>query len=150
MGSTNNLIVVPGSPAHSVLLTRLSTRDLGSLPSIQMPPLDSNLTNAAATQLNITDWINSLPANGSADRPIFNFSARNGTNLVLRGANGWPGQYFYVRSSTNLPLATHELASAADQSVRPARQLQFHQPHEAGRAKTFLPAAIALRPVPSV
>ena len=102
-GSPNNFILAPQSPTNSVLLTRLSARDLGSLPSIQMPPLASNLTNAAATQL-ITDWINSLPADGSAAKPVFNFTARSDTNLILRGSNGWPGQIYFLRTATNLAL----------------------------------------------
>ena len=102
-GSPNNFILAPQSPTNSVLLTRLSARDLGSLPSIQMPPLASNLTNAAATQL-ITDWINSLPTDGSAAKPVFNFTAPSGTNLILRGSNGWPGQIYFLRTATNLAL----------------------------------------------
>ena len=100
-GSTNNFIIAPRSPTNSVLLTRLGARDLAALPSIQMPPLASNLTNAQATQL-ITDWINSLPPDGSPAPPQFTFTARASNAFVLRGGNGWPGQNFLVRTTASL------------------------------------------------
>lgn len=102
-GDPAKFIIAPQSPTNSVLLTRLTARDLGSLPSIQMPPLATNLTNAPAVQL-ITDWINSLPADGSPAKPGFNFFAVSGTNLLLGGTNGWPGQNYFLRTSTNLAL----------------------------------------------
>ncbi len=100
-GSTNNFIIAPRSPTNSVLLTRLGARDLAALPSIQMPPLASNLTNAQATQL-ITDWINSLPTDGSPAPPQFTLTARASNALVLRGGNGWPGKNFLVRTTASL------------------------------------------------
>lgn len=105
-GNTNKFIIAPQSPTNSILLSRISTRDLGSLPSIQMPPLDSMLVDTQAVQL-VTDWINSLPPDGSVNRPAFNRFSVSGANLVMRGTNGWPGQTVYVLTSTNvaLPLA---------------------------------------------
>jgi len=59
LGGATNHVITPLSPASSVLLTRDGTRDLGSNPSLQMPPLDSNLVDTDATNL-ITQWILSL------------------------------------------------------------------------------------------
>jgi hypothetical protein len=118
-GSTNKFILTPQSPTNSILLTRLTTRDLGALPSLQMPPLASNLTNAAAAQL-ITDWINSLPADGSAAKPVFNFTLRSGTNLILRGSNGWPGQNYFLRTTTNLTLPRTNWAFVLTNTFDPA------------------------------
>lgn len=101
LGSTNNFIIAPQAPANSVLLTRISTRDLGGLPSIQMPPLDSMLVDTQDVQL-VTSWINSLPLTGALDVPQFSSPQISGTNILFRGSNGWPGQNFYVLSSTNL------------------------------------------------
>lgn len=56
LGNTNNHLVVPLAPANSVLFIRDAARDLGANPSIQMPPLDSNLADSDATNL-ITAWI---------------------------------------------------------------------------------------------
>ncbi|MDR3456313.1 MAG: PQQ-dependent sugar dehydrogenase [Verrucomicrobiae bacterium] len=136
LGNTNKLIIVPQSPTNSILLTRISTRDLGVLPSIQMPPLASNLTNAAATQL-ITDWINSLPADGSAARPNFFFSLRVGTNLILRGANGWPGQYYLVRASTNLLLPPANWPLVLTNPFDPLGNFNFTNPMKPGEPKLF-------------
>ena len=58
-GNAANHVITPLSPSNSVLLTRISTRDLGTLPSIQMPPLDSNLADTQAVVL-VTQWIGSL------------------------------------------------------------------------------------------
>jgi uncharacterized repeat protein (TIGR03806 family) len=56
LGDTSNSVIAPQSPAHSVLLTRVSTRAPNS---IQMPPLDSNLVDGDATNV-ITQWILSM------------------------------------------------------------------------------------------
>jgi len=53
---TNNRVIVPGSPAHSMLLSRISTRG-----PTQMPPLDSSVLDTQAIAL-VTAWItNDLP-----------------------------------------------------------------------------------------
>jgi uncharacterized repeat protein (TIGR03806 family) len=104
-GNTNNFIIAPQAPAASILLTRISTRDLAALPSLQMPPLDSTLVDTQDVQL-VTDWINSLPLTGNPDVPVFNTFTFSGTNLILRGTNGWPGQTFLVLTATNLALPT--------------------------------------------
>jgi len=59
LGNTNNCVIVPLAPANSVLLTRDATRDLGSNPSLQMPPLDSYLVDGDATNV-MTQWILSM------------------------------------------------------------------------------------------
>ena len=58
-GNAANHVITPLSLSNSVLLTRITTRDLGTLPSIQMPPLDSNLADTQAIAL-VTQWIGSL------------------------------------------------------------------------------------------
>jgi len=103
LGSSNNFIITPQSPVNSILLTRMATRDLGNLPSIQMPPLDSMLVDTGATQL-FTNWINSLPPAGLADMPGFNVATVYGTNVIFHGTNGWPGQYFSLLTATNLAM----------------------------------------------
>jgi glucose/arabinose dehydrogenase len=113
-GSDSNFIIAPQSPGNSILLARISTRDLGSLPSIQMPPLDSTVVDTQDVQL-VSDWLMSLPANGAPAMPGFNPPARSGPNLILSGTNGWPGQLYYLLASTNvaaphnqwIPIATN-------------------------------------------
>ena len=114
LGNSGNFIIAPQSPGNSVLLTRISTRDLGSPPSIQMPPLDSMLVDTQAVQL-VTDWIMSLPLNGAPAQPGFNLFVRSGSNFILGGTNGWPGQFYSVLTATNpalprsqwMPMATN-------------------------------------------
>jgi hypothetical protein len=50
-GDTNNRVIVPGSPEHSMLLTRISLRGPG-----QMPPLASSVLDTQAIAL-VTRWI---------------------------------------------------------------------------------------------
>lgn len=100
-GSANNFIIAPQSPTNSVLFTRISERGLGSLPSIQMPPLASNLADTQDILL-VSNWITSLSLTGFPDVPVFNSLQRVGTNLIFNGANGWPGQNYSVRASPNL------------------------------------------------
>lgn len=50
-----NRVIVPGDPAHSVLLLRLATRGPG-----QMPPLASSLVDETGAEL-LRRWIESLP-----------------------------------------------------------------------------------------
>jgi hypothetical protein len=109
LGNPGNFIIAPQSPTNSILLTRIATRDLSNPLSIQMPPLDSTISDTQDIQL-VTDWINSLPLNGSADVPGFSGIAPGGTNLVLSGTNGWPGQNYFVLATTNLllPLTSWE------------------------------------------
>src|SRR5581483_8889488 len=42
LGDTNNFVIAPLSTAHSVILSRISTRGLGS---IQMPPLATSVVS---------------------------------------------------------------------------------------------------------
>jgi mono/diheme cytochrome c family protein len=60
-GSTNNRVVVPGSLANSMLLTRISTRGPG-----QMPPLASSVLDTQAIAL-LSRWI----TNGLAGHQTF-------------------------------------------------------------------------------
>ncbi len=53
-GATENRVIVPGDPVHSVLLQRLATRGPG-----QMPPLASNLADHAGVEL-LRRWVLSL------------------------------------------------------------------------------------------
>jgi glucose/arabinose dehydrogenase len=102
-GNTSNYVIVPLSPAHSVLLTRDSTRDLGHNPSIQMPPLDSYLVDSADTNL-LTQWIMSL-------QPEIVSTAKNGNNFIFSGTYGVPNWPYWVLSSTNVnvPLTNWSL-----------------------------------------
>jgi glucose/arabinose dehydrogenase len=106
LGNPNNLIIAPQVPTNSILRTRIAIRDLSNPLSIQMPPLASTVPDAADVQL-ITDWINSLPLDGRTDVPVLNRPLSVGSNLILSGTNGWPGQTYYLLASTNLtaPLA---------------------------------------------
>ena len=54
LGDPANRLIVPGSPAHSIMLTRL-----GSLGAIKMPPLAKHLVDPSAVGL-LTEWINTL------------------------------------------------------------------------------------------
>ena len=126
-GSTSNFIVAPQAPGNSILLTRISTRDLGSLPSVQMPPLDSALVDTQDVQL-VSNWIMSLPPDGAPAAPGFNLSARSGTNLILGGTNGWPGQYYYVLASTNLALPRSQWTPMATNPFDPRGNFNFTNP----------------------
>jgi len=136
LGDTNNFIIVPQSSTNSILLTRLSARDLGSLPSIQMPPLASNLTNASATKL-ITDWIGSMRSDGSTASPYFNFLARSGTNLIMRGTNGLPSLNYYVRVSTNLLVPAANWPVVLTNPFDPLGNFNFTNPMKPGEPKLF-------------
>jgi glucose/arabinose dehydrogenase len=54
-GDPLNKIIVPGDPAHSMMLKRISTRGPG-----QMPPLATNEVDQQAVDL-LNEWIKSLP-----------------------------------------------------------------------------------------
>jgi uncharacterized repeat protein (TIGR03806 family) len=77
-GDTNNRVVVPGSPANSILLTRISMRGAG-----QMPPLASSLLDAQAIAL-VTRWItNDLVGYQTfADWQVANFGSTNAPNAL--------------------------------------------------------------------
>jgi glucose/arabinose dehydrogenase len=126
-GSTNNFIIAPQSPGNSILLTRISTRDLGGLPSIQMPPLDSMLVDTQDVQL-VTNWIMSLPPDGAPAMPGFNVSVHSGTNLILGGTNGWPGQFYYVLASTNVALPRSQWTPIATNPFDPSGNFIFTNP----------------------
>ncbi|MEJ0088969.1 MAG: hypothetical protein WDM80_04340 [Limisphaerales bacterium] len=119
LGSPNSFIIAPQSPTNSVLLTRLSTRDLGGLPPIQMPPLDSNLADVQDISL-VSDWIASLPLLGTPNVPVFNSIQITGTNLLFSGTNGWPGQNYRVLISTNLALPFTQWKSIQTNPFGPA------------------------------
>jgi len=124
LGNPGNFIIAPQSPGNSILLTRISTRDLGSLPSIQMPPLDSMLVDTQDVQL-VSNWILSLPSNGAPALPGFNRSARSGTNLLLGGTNGWPGQLYSVLAATNLALPRSQWTPTATNPFDPSGNFIF-------------------------
>jgi hypothetical protein len=109
------------------LLARISTRDLGSLPSLQMPPLDSTLVDAQDVQL-VSGWIMSLPPDGAPAVPGFNVSALSGTNLILNGTNGWPGQLYYLLASTNIALPRSQWIPIATNPFDPSGNFIFTNP----------------------
>ena len=82
-GDTNNRVIAPGSLAHSMLLSRISTRGAN-----QMPPLDSTIVDTQAIAL-VSAWItNDLPKYESfADWQISYFGS---TNSVEANAYGDP------------------------------------------------------------
>jgi uncharacterized repeat protein (TIGR03806 family) len=127
LGSTSNFIIAPQSPANSILLTRISTRDLGSLPSIQMPPLDSNLADTQDI-LVVSNWIASLSPGQIPDVPVFNSIQLAGTNLVFGGTNGWPGQNYSVLTSTNLALPFSQWKSTLTNPFDPAGNFNLTSP----------------------
>jgi len=56
LGDPNNYVIKPAVSGNSVLLSRISTRGVGS---IQMPPLDSNLIDSNAVSV-VTQWIQGM------------------------------------------------------------------------------------------
>ena len=126
-GNTGNFIIAPQSPGNSILLTRISTRDLDSLPSIQMPPLDSMLVDTQDVQV-VSNWIMSLPLDGAPAAPGFNVSTPSGTNLILGGTNGWPGQFYYVLTSTNVALPRNQWTPIATNPFDPYGNFNFTNP----------------------
>jgi hypothetical protein len=135
-GSTNNFIITPQSPANSVLLTRISARDLGQLPSIQMPPLDSTVVDTQDVQL-VTDWINSLPLSGKVNTPIFNLLRMSGAGLVFGGSNGWPGGNYSVLTSSNLVLPPSQWHPLFTNPFDPAGGFNFTNPMDANNPRLF-------------
>jgi glucose/arabinose dehydrogenase len=135
-GSTNNFIIAPQSPTNSILFTRISARDLGVLPSIQMPPLDSNLADTQDILL-VSNWISSLPSNGIPDVPRFNSVQLAGTNLVFTGTNGWPGQNYYLLTSTNLALPVNQWKSILTNPFDPVGNFNLTNPMNPGTPALF-------------
>jgi len=135
-GNPNNFIIAPQSPGNSILLTRISTRDLGALPSIQMPPLDSMLVDTQDVQL-ISDWIMSLPLDGAPALPGFNLSVGSGTNFILGGTNGWPGQFYNIRTSTNIALPRNQWTPIATNPFDPSGNFIFTNPVSPGTPYLF-------------
>ena len=136
LGNTNNFIIAPQSPTNSVIFTRISVRDLGSMPSIQMPPLDSYLADTADI-LVVSNWIASLPLQGLPDVPVFNSIQTAGTNLVFQGTNGWPGQYYYILTSSNLALPLNQWKTLSTNPFTPAGEFYFTNPLLPGAANLF-------------
>jgi len=136
LGNTNNFIIRPQSPTNSILLTRLSTRDLGNLPSIQMPPLDSMLVDTQAVQL-VTSWINSLPVDGSTDIPMLQAAIVPGANVVVHGSNGWPAQNFVVLTSTNVVLPMTNWIPISTNPFDPFGNINFTNPVNPSAQKLF-------------
>ena len=135
-GSASNFIIAPQSPGNSILLTRISTRDLGNLPSVQMPPLDSMLVDTQDV-LVVNNWIMSLPPDGATARPGFNLSVRSGANFVLSGTNGWPGQFYSVLTSTNLVRPRSQWTPGATNSFNPLGNFTFTNPLNPGPSNLF-------------
>jgi hypothetical protein len=136
LGSTNNFIIAPQSPTNSILLTRISTRDLGNLPSIQMPPLASNLADTQDILL-VSNWIASLPLQGIPNVPVFNSFQLAGTNLVFSGTNGWPGQNYSVLTSTNLALPFSQWKNTFTNPFDPAGNFNLTNPVNPGAPQLF-------------
>ena len=135
-GSTNNFLIAPQSPSNSVLFTRLSARDLGALPSIQMPPLASTLADTQGILL-VSNWIISLSLKGLPNVPAFNSLSLSGTNLIVRGSNGWPGQNYYVLTSTNLTLPLNQWKAITTNPFDPAGNFNLTNPLNPAAAKLF-------------
>jgi hypothetical protein len=133
---TNNFIIAPQSPTNSVLFTRIATRDLDRLPSIQMPPLASNLADTTDI-LVVSNWIASLSLSGLPDVPVFNSIQLTGTNLVFQGTNGWPGQNYYVLTSTNLTLPLGQWQPILTNPFNPAGNFNLTNPLAPGVPKLF-------------
>jgi hypothetical protein len=135
-GSTNNFLIAPKSSSNSVLFARISARDLGTLPSIQMPPLASTLADAQGILL-VSNWIASLSLNGIPNVPAFNSLSLVGTNLIVRGSNGWPGQNYYVLTSTNLALPLSQWKAIATNPFDPAGNFNLTNPLNPASSKLF-------------
>jgi glucose/arabinose dehydrogenase len=136
LGNTNNFIITPQTPTNSVLFTRISTRDLGSLPSIQMPPLASNLADTTDI-LVVSNWIASLSLNTLPDVPVFNSIKITGTNLIFQGTNGWPGQNYSLLASTNLALPLNQWLPIFTNAINPAGNFNLTNPLTPGIPKLF-------------
>lgn len=79
LGDANNRVIVPQDTAHSVLLTRDSTRGFNS---IQMPPLDSNLVDINATNI-VTQWINGMGSFWVSPAPYAKTITAGGANATF-------------------------------------------------------------------
>jgi hypothetical protein len=101
-GDPSNRVVRPGSPAHSMLLTRISTLGAG-----RMPPLASSVLDTQAISL-VSAWINNELADyqSFADWQVFYFNSTNAPNsgpsddADSDGAENWL-EYLTHTSPTN-------------------------------------------------
>ena len=94
-GDRANRVMVPVDPAHSMLLTRISTRGAG-----QMPPLASNELDAADIAL-VTAWINSFGAPVISAQPASPTAApgQNAIFTVMAAANPAPTYQWQRRAA---------------------------------------------------
>jgi uncharacterized repeat protein (TIGR03806 family) len=132
LGDANNRVVTPLDTAHSVMLSRISTRGAGT---IQMPPLDSNLVDTEATGL-LTQWINSMTAGfwvsptpysqtisaggASTTFTINSLDAPSFTGNVSLSVSGMPSGMSANFSATSInPPATSTLTVTADGTTAP-------------------------------
>lgn len=78
LGDTNNRVIVPNDPAHSVLLTRISSNGI-----LRMPPLASSLIDTQSVNL-VASWITNSLANYQTFAQ-WQFANFNSTNAPLTG-----------------------------------------------------------------
>ncbi len=130
LGSTNNYVIAPNSPSNSVLLTRISTRDIGHNPSIQMPPTDSNVPDTNDVNL-ITQWILSLTP------PRFGAINMKGSNLVFNGSSGLPGLTYSVLASTNVTLPVNQWPAVSSITFQTNGTFSFTNPMNPAALRTF-------------
>ena len=109
-GDTNNRVIVPGDPMHSMMLKRISLRGPG-----QMPPLASSLVDTQAVAL-LTRWITTdLPAYRTFPQwQMEKFGSTNALNALatadadLDGANNY--QEYLAGTDPNNPSEAWALA----------------------------------------
>jgi len=85
----------------------------------------------------VSNWIVSLPLEGLPDVPVFNSIQTAGTNLVFQGNNGWPGQNYYLLTSTNLTLPLNQWKTISTNPFTPAGGFNFTNPMLPGTASLF-------------
>ncbi len=133
-GNSNARVIAPGSLSHSMLLTRISTRD-----AMQMPPLASSVLDTQAIQL-VSAWITNELAGGwtnAIDPLLISIHATNAAAAVdfTQPAN----RAYRVESATNLtpPIGWQFLNVPENRPTFPASNIPVSVPDITNATQKF-------------
>lgn len=85
LGVPGAKLIVPGSPASSIMLLRMQTLDDAD----RMPPLASAVVDSGGTQL-VSDWIESMPTEDVVDgKPVYDANTDKAVFVWREGDGSW-------------------------------------------------------------